>query len=182
MLKTLLQQSGSVEGLETLQLYVIAACAEKMKYRLSNGPSPHYFTCLLRLSRETFPFIDHTDIDSVREDGSNRDQLFLDAIPMLAEFSATKIPNLAKVAQLAQDKKPFELYNKHTYMEFHRLLCEMLKYFRGSLTELAALKTQDVEVIRQALTDVRIFGNYLWAMVRGAAIQNHCPLTGCQPS
>ena len=92
---------------------------------------------------------------------------------MLADFSMTKIPNLEKVAQLALEKKPFEVYNKDTYMEYHGLLCELLKCFRGSLTDLVGLKSQDVKQIRQALTDVRIFGDLLWTMVRGAAIEKH---------
>ncbi len=173
MLKTLLRRSGSEDGLEALQLYVIAVCSDKMKYRLSNGPSPLYFDCLLRLCGKTFPFIEHPDILPTRRDGSHRDQFFLDAIPMLADFSMTKIPNLEKVAQLALEKKPFEVYNKDTYMEYHGLLCELLKCFRGSLTDLVGLKSQDVKQIRQALTDVRIFGDLLWTMVRGAAIEKH---------
>jgi hypothetical protein len=92
---------------------------------------------------------------------------------MIAEFSMTKIPNLEKVAQLAREKKPFEVYNSDTYMEFHELLCELLKCFRGSLTDLVNLKTHNVTEIRQALTDVRILGDLLWTMVRGSAIEKH---------
>ena len=92
---------------------------------------------------------------------------------MLTEFSMTKIPNLEKVAQLAQEKKPFEVYNNDTYMEFHELLCELLKCFCGSLTELVDLKTDNVTKIRQVLTDVRILGDLLWTMVRGSTIEKH---------
>jgi hypothetical protein len=173
MLKTLLRRSGSEGGLEALQLYIVAVCSDKMKYRLSNGPSPLYFDCLLRLCDMTFPFIEHPDVLATRRDGSCRDQFFLDAIPMLAECSMTKIPNLEKVAQLARENKPFEVYNNDTYMEFHKLLCELLKCFRGSLTELVDLKTRDVAKIRQALNDVRILGDLLWTMVRGSAIEKH---------
>jgi hypothetical protein len=173
MLKTLLQQSGSRDGLEVLQLYIIAVCSNKMKYRLSNGPSPLYFDCLEKLCGTTFPFIEHPDVLATRRDGSCRDQFFLDAIPMLAEFAMTKIPNLKKVAQLAQEKKPFEVYNNDTYMEFHELLCELLRCFDGSLTVLVDLKTHDVEKIRQALSDVRNYGDLLGSMVRGSAIEKH---------
>jgi len=149
--------------------YVIAVSSEKMNYRITNGPSPLYFACLVKLIKASFDFKEHPDIPS----RSNRDQIFLDAIPFLAEFTTTKIPNLQKMAQLVAKNKPLDIYNKDTYMEFHKLLCELLMRFRGSLDELVDLKTEDEVEIHNALTSVRITGDFLWTMVRTAAIKKH---------
>ena len=104
---------------------------------------------------------------------SSHDQLFLNAIPFLAEFATTKIPNLQKMAQLATENKPLNIYNKDTYMEFHKLLCELLKHFHGSLDELVNLETEDEMEIHNALTSIRITGDFLWTMVRTAVIEKH---------
>ena len=85
---------------------------------MTHGLSPLYFSCLLKLSKTTFDFIKHPDIASMRSDGSSCDQLFLNAIPFLAKYAKTKVPNLLQTAQLAEENKPFNVYNKDTYMEF----------------------------------------------------------------
>src|SRR5258705_6662087 len=166
MLKTLLRRlkdnQQSESDMKNLVLYVIATCHPKMYYRITNGPSLLYFACLVGLIDASFTFVEHPEIPSTRSDGSSRDQLFLDAIPFLAEFATTNIPNLRQTAQLAIEKKPFDIYNKNTYMEFHALLCELLKRFRGSLSDLVNLKTDDEVEIRNALTSVLIMGDFLW--------------------
>ncbi len=171
MLKTLLRRlkdnQQSESDMKNLLLYVIATCHPKMYYRITNGPSLLYFDCLVGLIDASFNFVEHPEIPSTRSDG------FLDAIPFLAESATTKIPNLQQTAQLAIEKKPFDIYNKNTYMEFHALLCELLKRFRGSLSDLVNLKTDDEVEIHDALTSVHIMGDFLWTMARSAAIEKH---------
>jgi len=77
------------------------------------------------------------------------------------------------MAQLATENKSENIYNKDMYMEFHKLLCELLKCFRGSLGDLVDLKTEDDVEIHNALTSVRITGDFLWIMARSAAIEKH---------
>ena len=155
MLKMLLQRlkdnPQSEPNMIAFLSYVIAVSSEKMNYQITKGPSPLYFACLIKLIEASFDFMEHPNMPSTR---SSHDQLFLDAIPFLAEFATTKIPNLQKMAQLATENKPLNIYNKDMYMEFHKLLCELLKRFRGSLDELVNLMTEDEVEIRNALTSI----------------------------
>jgi len=171
LLRRLKGNQQSDYDMTSFLLYVIAASSDKMHYRITNGPSPLYFECLVKLSKTSFDFMEHPDIRSIRPDGSNRDQLFLDAIPLLAECATTKIPNLLQ--QTMTEDKSFNIYNKDTYIEFHNLLCELLKRFRGSLGDLISLKSKDVKEIRNALISVQIMGDLLWTMVRSAASERH---------
>jgi hypothetical protein len=84
------------------------------------------------------------------------------------------------VAEAAKAKEPFEVYNKDTYMEFHRLLCEMLQRFHSSLNSLKTLQKAMVESgqykldkIEAGLARVQIMGRQLRAMIRGGAMVKH---------
>lgn len=172
MLKALLgRPAESREDLDTLLLYIIAVSFQKMNTRISNKQiSEPYFRCLLKQTK--FPFIKLSS-----EAGKiNDDELFIQAIPILAPIAKTKIPNLQRAATL----QPIEIYNESTYMEFHLLLCELLSNFHISLEELVVLQCDmkangkyDLETILKALKKVRVFRHYLRTMVTSSAIEMH---------
>src|SRR6266542_4098238 len=97
--------------------------------------STHYLACFQWLKSRTFQPINRA---TTKPDNEN-DQLFLNDIPILSKLANTKISNLEKMAKVVKEKKPFNLYNKDTCMEFHRLLCEILKHFHKSLNDLKNL-------------------------------------------
>jgi hypothetical protein len=181
MLKSLLE--GSKSHLETLQLYVIAADFKKMLSRTNHPVSIHYLACLRLVKARTFAPTEEV----ATKPYDDNDQLFLDAIPFLANFVVTKIPNLKKMAEAAAENKPFNLYNKDTCIEFHELLCELLDQFFLALKELKDLEKSKVEtrkkarkigesdweVIEALLLRVLFLGQALRAIVRGSSITAH---------
>lgn len=140
-----------------------------------------------------FEFIEHP---STATTGSNRkhpDHLLLDTIRSLAMTElAEKIPNLIQTTK-DMEKTPgaSEIYNKDTYMEFHRLLCHMLHRFHFSLITLQGLYKPDSKLpdsklpdsklvdsenlknINDALNAIMVWGRYLRTMVRSAAIEKY---------
>jgi len=175
MLKSLLRHSEN--HLEILQLYVVAADFSKMLARMNHPVSAQYLACFQRVKSWTF------ELSTEPDDGN--DLLFLDDI--LSELANTKIPNLEKMARAAKEKKPFNLYNKDTCMEFHELLCEIFERFHESLNKLKYLHKltvnkrkrkleigqPDLEAIVERLHQVLALGRALKAIVRGSAIKMH---------
>ena len=147
---------------------------------MNHAVSTHYLSCLQRVKSRTYQPIEETPFDE-------NDLLFLDDIPILAQTATTKIPNLKKMAQAAEKKEPFNLYNKDTCVEFHELLCEMLERFHKSLNglkEIQKLKVtkrkdatwldeSDREEIMNHLLKVTALGRTLRGIVRGSAIKAH---------
>jgi hypothetical protein len=175
MIKTLLGRSAeSPEHLETFYLYVTAVCYAKMlKCTQNPSLSEPYLLCLQSL--HTFPFLEKPSV-VLGADGRNPDELFIKAIPIIAEALKVDIRNLEAVAK---SEEPIEIYNKSTYMEFHHLLCKLRSFFR-SLEQLQKLRMKaassgnyNVEEILRALKKVWAIGHYLRTMVSGTAIEKH---------
>ena len=187
MLKSFLGHSK--DHLETLQLYVVAADFKKMLLRMNHSVSTHYLDCFQRLNSRSFEYI-----QELTQSYDANDDLFLDNIPILCEFADTEIPNLEKVAQAVAKKKaqaavkePFNLYNKDTCVEFHKLLCELLDRFHRSLKDLKDLEKSKVKKRKEAtgidqsdweeitaqLNRVLALGRFLRTIVRGNAIKVH---------
>jgi hypothetical protein len=183
MLKTLL---GISTDLKSFDRYVIAASFPKMLRRLDRGRIPmRYFKCLLSLEEATFEFIELPDIETTNKD----DHSFLSIIPSLK--TKTDISNLKQMAGERAKNSGLNMptiYNKNTYMEFHRLLCEFLRYFHSSLTKLENLQSElraklqreprsighnNLEEIKAGLEAVSVYGRHLRAMVKGPAIKMH---------
>jgi hypothetical protein len=169
MLKTLLSRlEESLENREHFLRYIIAVSFPKMKRRMDNKQySAPYYACLQDL--ETFAFIKLPFVVQKSEHDSD----FIQAIPFLAKYAVTKIPNLLQAANLSQ---PIEIYNESTYMEFHLLLCELLSKFKKSLESLKTLQSEkkcELEAILRRLRDVEVFAYYLRLMVRSSAIEIH---------
>ena len=116
MLKTLL---GISKDLKSFNRYVISASFPKMCRRLDGGPILKcYFNCLLNLEKTTFQFIKYPDSETTDKD----DHSFLSIIPSLK--TKTDISNLKQMAgERAKNPglMPCAIYNKDTYLEFHRL-------------------------------------------------------------
>jgi hypothetical protein len=180
--KSLLRHSKSHLGI--LQLYIVAADFKKMLTRMNHTVSTHYLACFQRVKSRSF---EPTEEASTKPFDVN-DTLFLDDIPILAQIADTKIPNLEKMAQAAEKKQPFNLYNKDTCTEFHGLLCEVLGHFHQSLKDLKGVEKlkvkkrkedkdrlgqSDLAEIRDQLEKVLAFGQALRAIVRGGTISVH---------
>jgi hypothetical protein len=178
MVKTLLQRVAELKSDENIRSflnYIIAASHRKMNSRMKNPMSISYYDCLLKWKSHMvleFPSQEAKAIDK------RRDRPFIESISDLAEYAHTKIPNLHRVAK-QQQQQPIELYNESTYLEFHALLCELLKRFKTSLEKLeklASFQTQKkvaVEDILKRLVKVQVLGHYLRTMVRSSVIEAH---------
>lgn len=175
ILKILLEHSmKSRSDRDNFMLYIIAASFEKMRTRLTKRNSKLYLSCLQNQTAFAFKKLP----SEVPNEGDRKVDKFVDAIPHLAQHINTKIPNLLHAANLPP---PIEIYNERTYMEFHRLLCELLNSFGLSLKKLKdALSFKNnnpkwdlKEDIYDALSSVQVMGYYLWTMVRSSAIETH---------
>jgi hypothetical protein len=135
-----------------------------------------YYDCLQK--QTTFSFkLPPKEPD---EDRRTADQQFIEDIPLLAKIANTSMVHLEEAA----NSNPLQpIYNERTYIEFHNLLCELLSRFKASLEELNKLSgtgksepprlPAQVEVIKKALTTVRVLGRHLRVMARSSAIESH---------
>jgi hypothetical protein len=177
MIKRILDPSWN--NLLTLKLYIIAASFPRMLKRMNRPASKCYYDRLVELKSKAFDFPDlpHTASTNLN------DKLFLGHLTPLSKIF--QIPNLVTASK--DMERPCEIYNKQTYMEFHILLCTLLDRFTQSLHKLEAywkqickLSDSDKPVsdslvinIRRRLDSVLATGNFLRAMVSGAAMEKH---------
>jgi hypothetical protein len=122
MVKTLLGRTRSLTSnlndTDNFQLYVISESFEKMHRRMTKPFSVTYYDCIQKLKEKNFAFTSVTlegrDRGRDRECDQSLAFRVINAIPHLAGFVETKIPNLLHAANL-----PDPIYNERTYMEFH---------------------------------------------------------------
>ena len=179
MIKTLLERSPeSPDHLEALFLYITTVCYEKMLKRMKNPNfSEPYRHCLL--NQGTFPFLEQSSVAPGAE-GRNHDELFLKVIPVLAKTPGLEV-DIHNLEAAAKSEGPnIAIYNKSTYMEFHHLLCKFLRSFLKNLEQLQTLHKDmassgnyNLAKILRTLKKVWASGQYLRAMVSGAAIEKH---------
>ena len=148
---------------------VVAACFEKILFRMQSQFSTPYYNAILSLPDPNFK-------ETLLEPGKKEiemEKTFCSALPDLvkAKLIGTSVTNLLAVIP---DSKGFvELYTKDTCQEFHQLFCELLKCFFESLTTLKSLKEPDRPVLDAAVRNVAIYGEALQMMAGGVGIQRH---------
>jgi hypothetical protein len=165
MVKTLLRRSSdSPSDKATFLLYIIAASYRKMNTRITKVTA--YYDCLQKLSSQT-PSFTYSHKEPLKH--SAADEIFFDRMKTLPASVQIDYPLLLQ-ANARQ-------YNETTYIEFHKLLCDLLLRYKTSLEELIAVKhksqTLPLEDIRSALTKVRVMGGHLRVMVRSSATEAH---------
>ena len=161
---------------EELLPYVVATCFEKIRSRLANRSSPTPYLTSLR-EVETFEFKELFPPLLISESQRNSDRLLFASFPLLG-FSA-ELPGLTEQATRAADNKPYELYTKDTYWEFHQLLVKLLESFqegldgllncRGASVEPEAGSPEFLKQLRKALS----YGYALQRMVQGSGIKHY---------
>jgi hypothetical protein len=174
MLSTLLGSAKFQNSRDAFSLYIIAASFEKILYRMKNARlSIPYHNCLKSLTSFAFPNVKQKSVD---KKSFKRDQAFIHAIPAMAklvlnESTKLEIPNLRRAAASSMP-----IYDESTYMEFHHLLCKLIKGFEDSLDEVKKLKDSKVcnsDIIYETLKKVYAFGYYLRIMVKSFVIEVH---------
>lgn len=138
-----------------------------------NVISKAYYNCLQNLPDDKFSNLRIIDSKAVHK---NRDSSFVGAILSLEESLKTKIPRLLDAATNMQED-PAKIYNESTCLEFHRLLCHMLKSYKLALERLDDIvkkgKVIELPKVKAALNRVFIFGEYLRVMVRSSLVETH---------
>ena len=178
MLKTLLGRVGQSKfAFDTLQSYIIAASFPKMLHRMDNRRTlaKCYYDCLIKTESKTFDYRDPPMAMMGSMNKRRDDKLFLEYLPSLIKFSNT-LPNLTKISTLRAEERPSEIYNKETYMEFHRLLINLLKHFHTSLTNLQRIQassSRNLTEITNELSFVQTLGRCLRATVRCGVMERH---------
>ena len=104
-----------------------------------------------------------------KQDANNKKFLVDFLIPFSQGQDSSFIPkfsNLLEQAWLAAQHKPFKLYNKSTYWEFHHLLLDMLHKFWNGLQTLQTSASKSMELIQDENTENELqFGDYLSAVI-----------------
>jgi hypothetical protein len=122
--------------------YVVATCYWKIRFRLRHALSNPYFQFLNDTeSSSNFPqfrdFMSERPQPSKHKHLQNDTRFFFDILPRLVPMLEKKVPQLEKAMTKATSRDaPIAAYNKDTYIEYHQLLCELLRRFSKSLDKL----------------------------------------------
>jgi hypothetical protein len=161
---------------KTLLLYIIAVSFPKMLYRMENHRTlaKRYYDCFVNLASKTFDFPEPPHISEKRSNAN--DKPFLSFLIFLDKITTTS--NLQRVA--ADGATSRDIYNKETYMEFHKLLCSLLQIFHHSLTVVKEIQKEtvkngllDLKQVMEKLDIVLGLGLSLKEMIASAAIEKH---------
>ena len=165
---------------ERLLLYVISTCYPKMNRRINHKTlSMPYMTSLENV--EAVPYHKSLHMEASTDEKEN-DRLFLVKFlkPAIeANWFNKAIPKLYEQATLAEKSKPFQLYTEDTCMEFHFLLCDLLRQFKKSLKKLAESRkevnvpTEGSNDFKGELFTVMLNGHGLQRISRGSALRMH---------
>ena len=106
-----------------------------MCHQLEDAFSELYLQFLgdLKSSSSFPPFIDMTTLEPPEDSEDkymlNDRKFFFKILPKLVSILHTKFPRLAQQASQANAKNdnPIAAYNKDTYIEYHHVLCELLR-------------------------------------------------------
>lgn len=160
--------------------YVIATCYPKMNRRMKHRLSWSYIQSLGGIT--TFQFSE-SEYDGLppRDEIENDRHFLVKFLLSVASGSIcnTKTPKLLEQAQLACDRKPFQLYTNETCIEFHQLFLEIMKGFETSLDELAKTRgaeevsTQGSVKFKQNVLLVSVHGYGLQKLAKSAGLKMH---------
>ena len=160
--------------------YVLATCYPLINRRLKHRLSRSYIQAVAEVTTFQFSESEYNRKSATAEIEGDRRFLVDYLLPSsLASIWETKIPKLMEQAQLARDRKPFQLYTNETCIEFHQLFLEILKRFETSLDELARTRgsekipTQGSKEFERYVSRVLIFGDGLQTLVRSAGLKIH---------
>lgn len=166
--------------MKPLQLYVIAACFLKMRRRMNdkNNISKFYYDSLTTLDVSEFPeFIEPPPSGTFKTTIDK--QLLIEVLPVLHEhLPHLPMSNLLRQAEAANSQCPYNIYTEDTRIEFHALLCGLLKCYKESLDSLKTYHQQrnrlsTASKFKSHLSTVLIYGTALQLLSRGSAINNH---------
>ncbi|KAM6499275.1 hypothetical protein JOM56_004783 [Amanita muscaria] len=167
MLKKFVEQSRDEN---TLQCYAIAACLTKILHRMKHPISITYLDSLKSVSN--FEFVEQVDNASRSPTMNANDKaFFFDILPNFPMLLKSKLPRL--IARAAE-RVP-EIYTKDTCIEFHILLCDLLRFFLVGLELLNECRSQRPETseVMNRLASIVPFGVALQTLARGHAIKKH---------
>ncbi|KJA14958.1 hypothetical protein HYPSUDRAFT_208271 [Hypholoma sublateritium FD-334 SS-4] len=163
--------------------YVAGTCFPKMLRRFRNKPvSIPYYNALTDIKADDLEFIPSVTQIPIADTGieSERQLLKSFVLPTAGQLGIST-PCIIEQAKLAADGKPFQLYTKDTYKEFHKLFVYVLTSFRNSLEFLKANKcTTDgaliPETFKNARLAVALMAFALLKLVESNALRMHLKL------
>jgi hypothetical protein len=118
----------------TLQHYVVRSCLPKIRRRLKDQTLSKPFS-------ESLASIPTLELPALckamsTESGSENDAQFLSYLGKLGSNIEIPIPIILGQAKAANSNKPYKVYTEDTCIEFHNLLCYLLRNFEASLEDL----------------------------------------------
>ncbi len=158
--------------------YVIGTCYSLVNRRVKHRLSRSYIQALAEITTFDFSESTYNGKPSTEEIESDRRFLVDFFLPYAPKWE-TKTPKLVEQAQLASDRKAFQLYSSETCIEFHQLFLEFLKRFATSLDDLAKTRgsekvsTPGSEEFKLNVLRVSVFGRGLRRLVKGTGLKTH---------
>jgi hypothetical protein len=165
-----------------LQRYITAACFPKISRRMNHDISNSYSNSLENIVESNFPEFRVPDPPKEalnKAKAQNDERLLIEVLPVLdTHIPELNAPNLLRQSKAARDKDPYDIYTKDTRMEFHSLLCKLLKGFKKSLEKLKTYqqvvnRLSEPSEFESYLAAVLTYGTALQLLVRGSAIDKH---------
>jgi hypothetical protein len=165
--------------IKPLQLYIIAACFLKIRHRMKDkNISKAYYNSLKNVT--DFPKFTETSKGTPKAQEAQSDKhLLIEVLPVLHEYIPhLPMSNLLRQSEAASAQGPYNIYTEDTHMEFHLLLCELLRRFEISLDKLKAYheekdRLSEPSKFESLLSAVLTYGTALQILARGSAIDKH---------
>lgn len=177
----LLIQSG--HDLKSLQLYIIAACFVKIRRRMKNLPISKPYHNSLKNVTEFPKFTEAPKGTPKSQEAQSDNDLLTKVLPVLHRHiphlpMSNLLSNLLRQGEAASAQASYDVYTEDTRIEFHTLLCELLKRFEESLDNLKTYHDKKDRLsapseFKSRLAAVLTYGTALQLIARGSMIEKH---------
>jgi len=166
-------------NMKPLQLYIIAACFLKIRHQMKDtNISKAYYDSLKNVME--FPkFTETPKGKSKAQEAQSDKHLLIKVLPVLHEY-IPHLPmlNLLQQGEAASTQGQYNIYTEDTYIEFHALLCKLLKCFEESLDKLKTYHKEKDRLSKLSkfelhLAAVLTYGTALQLLARCSAIDKH---------
>ena len=165
--------------MKALQLYVVAASFKKIRRRMNDSKQISKFNYDSLVTLDVVEFPEFSEPPPNRTSQAAKDEELLKVLPTIHKhLPSLPMSNLLRQVELANGQGPYNIYTEDTRIEFHMLLCELLRLFKLSLDTLKLYHEKETILSEPSkfepnLSTVLFYGSALQLLSRGSAIDNH---------
>jgi hypothetical protein len=104
---------------------------------------------------------------------SSKDGRFLEMVPTIARKSGIAFPHLEELAKHASKSKTVQFYTKDTCVEFHSILCLILRLYHKALKDMDECKAPDEGRFFDLILDIVFYGRSLHLLAYSTTNEMH---------